>query len=252
MIIKDGIHIEKEAEYAIILEKYYTLQLVFEWLSKDANVSNLQKEVNPYWGQDIIYFNYQNTSFVILSSTGAPCAAIAIERLKRTGVQKIICLGTCGSTHESIKPGTYILSLAAVRDEGTTLGYLDIKIPAVANLELTLKLETELNKQNHVPLIGTTFTTDKRFKEDQNELSKLYYHANILNIDMETSSYLLVSRYYNIAIAVLKIVTDCAVTETSSSFKGIFNLELHYEDFIKTYLYIALKCSLITLYNESL
>lgn len=250
MHLKDGIYIEKEAEYAIILEKYHTMQIAFDLLENNSLVTNLQKQLNPFWGQDIIYFDYKNVSFLILSSTGAPSAANAVERAKKTGVKKIICIGTCGSTNVSIEPGTFILSIAAVRDEGATLGYLDIRIPAIADLDLTLSLKSQLIRLNQNPLVGTTYTTDKRHKEDQDELCKLFYLANVINIDMETSAYLLISKYYNISTAVVNIVTDCAVTKTDSSFKGVFNSDLDYCAFISKHLSIALKGSLNTFCNE--
>ena len=214
MHLKDGIYIEKEAEYAIILEKYHTMQIAFDLLENNSLVTNLQKQLNPFWGQDIIYFDYKNVSFLILSSTGAPSAA------------------------------------NAVRDEGATLGYLDIRIPAIADLDLTLSLKSQLIRLNQNPLVGTTYTTDKRHKEDQDELCKLFYLANVINIDMETSAYLLISKYYNISTAVVNIVTDCAVTKTDSSFKGVFNSDLDYCAFISKHLSIALKGSLNTFCNE--
>ena len=251
MKIKDGIYIEKEASFAIILEKYHAFQMAYEILKDYGGITNLSKELNPFWGQEIMYFDYKWNSYVILSATGSPCAANAVERAKRTGVKKIVSFGTCGSLSESINPGTFIISLAAVRDEGTTIGYLDLKVPSVADLKTSLDLKEALLSLNHTPLIGTTFTTDKRYKEKQDEFEQLFSSANVLNVDMETASLILVSRYHKIPIAAFNLVTDCAVTKTEGEFKGTYKGEEEYTDFIFTNLQVALSAALATLSNDN-
>ncbi|MEG4876875.1 phosphorylase family protein [Microcoleus sp. CZ3-B4] len=247
MPLVDGVHIDRFSEFGLIIEKDYTLNFVFQLLQEDENCSNLIKILNPFWGKEIIHFDYNSVPCVILSAQSSPCAAIAVERLKRTGVKRIVGIGTTGSTDESIKPGQFILATAAVRDEGTSKGYLDLLVPATAHLETILELKSEFENFDVIPLLGTVYTTDQRYKEKPDILRFLYCHANVLSIDMETASILITSMYHGISAGVIKIVTDCAVKETSSDFQGIFEVNENYSDWMESRLKIALQVSLKTI-----
>ena len=70
---------------------------------------------------------------------GGPSAAIAIEELIHCGAETFIRVGTCGR----ICPESYDESLegviitGAVRDEGTTVHYVPIEYPAMADRHVT-------------------------------------------------------------------------------------------------------------------
>lgn len=247
--INEEIIIEKKADYAIIMEKSYTLDIIFDYLNRKKEVKNLVKILNPIWGESIIYFDYCDKKFVVLSAKGSPVGVNAVERIKRTGGKYITLIGTCGSTDISIDDGSYILPIAAVRDEGVSLGYLDCKCPALANLELTMQLKNKLNSKGLNPYIGVAYTTDKRYKEDLVELKKLNNHLGVLYVDMETSAILLVSTYYNIKAAAIKVVTDCAVKETKGELKGIFDRNKNFIEFVNPKLINAFE-SVIETYVE--
>lgn len=244
MFIKDGIVIEKEAFYGIILEKNYLMDVIYEELKNNKNVKNLEKVMNYIWGQTIIYCNYKDKSIVILSARGCPLAANAIERMVRTGVKYIVSIGTCGSTDESIKVGSFLLATAAVRDEGTTPGYLNIEVPALADLDLTFRLKTEFEKIGVNPKLGVIYTTDQRFKEKPEILKMLFKRANVINIDMETAAIILISTYHNIPVAAVNIVTDCAVKEIEGDLKGIFDATDDYFNFTTPKITLAVKITL--------
>jgi len=228
----EEIFIERNAEYAILLEKNYLLDVVYEYLSKNEHITNLSGFINPVWGEKIIYFTYCEKDFVVLSVKGSPVAVNAVERVKRTGGKYLALIGTCGSTNVEIKDGTFILSIAAVRDENVSSGYLNMNVPAIADLKLTNCIKNELEKNDIFPITGVTFTTDKRYKEDCNTLKFLNEHANVVNVEMETSAVLLVSAYHNIKASVIKIVTDCAVIETKGDLKGIYKQKQRFTDFV--------------------
>jgi uridine phosphorylase len=228
----EEIFIERSAEYAILLEKNYLLDVVYDHLKNNELIQDLSNFINPVWGEKIIYFSYLGKTFVVLSVKGSPVAVNAVERIKRTGGKYIVLIGTCGSTNSDIKDGTFILSVAAVRDEGVSSGYLNINVPAIADPKLTNGIIEVLGKNGIFPITGVTFTTDKRYKEDSNELKFLNEHANVVNVDMETSAVLLVSSYHNIKVSVIKIVTDCAVLETKGDLKGVYKQKQKFTDFV--------------------
>ena len=82
-----------------------------------------------------------NGEKVSVTSTGmgGPSAAIAIEELIHCGAETFIRVGTCGR----ICPESYDESLegviitGAVRDEGTTVHYVPIEYPAMADRHVT-------------------------------------------------------------------------------------------------------------------
>lgn len=242
--LNEEIVVERNAEYGIILEKSYTLDLAYEHLKNKKNVTNLIKTLNPIWGEHILYFDYLNKPFVIVSAKGSSVAVNAVERIKRTGGKFITLIGTCGSTDESISDGTYILAKAGVRDEGASVGYLDMRCPALANEELTSAISRELQKVGIHPRCGVAFTTDKRYREDADLLKFLFSHLGVEYVDMETSAVLLVATFYQIKVSALKIVTDCATKETSGQLKGIFDRSKDFVSFVNPKLLNALDATM--------
>lgn len=218
----EGIFIERFAEFAIILEKNYALQIVFSLLEKDPYCQNLEKILNAEWGQEIIYFDYFKTSGVTLSAQGAPYAVNAVERLRRTGVKSIVSIGTSGSTNSTIESGSFVLPIAGVRDEGASQGYLELNVPSLANMDLVQTLISSFKSLSLETILGVIYTTDKRYKENAELLRFLNEHANVVAVDMETAALFTTAMYYNIPAAAVKIITDCAVSGEEDPFQGVF------------------------------
>ena len=92
---------------------------------------------------------------VAVTSTGigGPSAAIAVEELVAIGADTFVRVGTSGSMQDDILPGDIAIVSAAIRDEGTSLHYLPLEFPAVADVELTQALADAaraLGKKVHV------------------------------------------------------------------------------------------------------
>lgn len=242
--IDNEIIIERKADCGIIIEKEYALDVAYEHLKKKEGVSNLVKSLNPIWGEHILYFDYKNVPFVIVSAKGSSIAVNAVERIKRTGGKCITLIGTCGSTSEDIDDGTYILAKAGVRDEGTSVGYLDLRCPALADSVLTSLIKDKLLERGVNPIVGVAFTTDKRYREDSDFLKFLYEHLGVSYVDMETAAVLLVATYYNIKVSAVKISTDCAVKETKGCLKGVFDRSKDFMSFVNPKLLTALDATM--------
>ena len=73
---------------------------------------------------------------VVSTGIGCPSTAIAVEELIAVGADTFIRVGTSGG----IQPGTRIGEIAvvsgAIRDEGTSLHYLPVEFPAVADVDV--------------------------------------------------------------------------------------------------------------------
>lgn len=55
---------------------------------------------------------------------GGPSTAIAVEELRRIGVESLLRIGSCGALQSGIAVGELLLVQAAVRDEGTSRAYV--------------------------------------------------------------------------------------------------------------------------------
>ena len=72
---------------------------------------------------------------VLAMSTGmgGPSAAIAVEELRRIGVESLIRIGSCGALQTGIAVGDLILVQAAVREEGRSQASVPAAYPAVSD-----------------------------------------------------------------------------------------------------------------------
>ena len=91
-----------------------------------------------------------NGELVSVTSTGmgGPSTAIAVEELIHCGAKVFIRVGTCGSIcKESFDPKWEgVVITGSVRDEGTTVQYVPIEYPAIADISVTNALLNSVNK----------------------------------------------------------------------------------------------------------
>ncbi|MCS7253242.1 MAG: uridine phosphorylase [Armatimonadota bacterium] len=80
------------------------------------------------------------TVSVTSTGIGCPSTAIAVEELSTLGCDTFIRVGTSGAMQAHILPGDIIIGTAAIRDEGTTLHYMPVEFPAVADITVTQSL----------------------------------------------------------------------------------------------------------------
>ncbi|MCE5208929.1 MAG: nucleoside phosphorylase [Chloroflexi bacterium] len=77
---------------------------------------------------------------VTSTGIGGPSTAIAVEELSMLGADTFIRVGTSGGMQPDLVPGDLAIVTGAIRDEGTTLHYMPVEFPAVANIECTIAL----------------------------------------------------------------------------------------------------------------
>jgi len=84
-----------------------------------------------------------NGEKVSVTSTGigGPSTAIAVEELIAIGADTFIRVGTSGGMQPEQIPGEMAITLAAIRDEGTTSHYMPMEFPAVADMQVTQALK---------------------------------------------------------------------------------------------------------------
>lgn len=74
---------------------------------------------------------------VCSTGIGGPSTAIAVEELAACGTHTLLRVGTCGGIDLAVMGGDLVVATSAVLQEGTTLHYMPIEFPAVADFEVT-------------------------------------------------------------------------------------------------------------------
>ena len=98
------------------------------------------------------YLEGQKVS-VTSTGIGGPSAAIAMEELVAIGADTFVRVGTSGSMQTEILPGDIAIVSGAIRDEGTSVHYLPVEFPAIADVGLTNALADaarSMDKRVHV------------------------------------------------------------------------------------------------------
>jgi len=110
----------------------------------------------------------------------------------------MIRIGSCGALQKNIQLGDLIFAVGAVRDEGTSKAYADIRYPAVADTEFLLKC-IETAKENHWNYHTGIVHSHESFYIDTNaEEEKKWSAMGVLGADMETAALFTVGRLRNI------------------------------------------------------
>jgi len=102
---------------------------------------------------------------VVSTGIGCPSAAIAVEELIKIGADTFIRVGTSGAMQPEIKTGDVAIVTGAIRDEGTSLHYLPVEFPAIANLDVVLALKAGAEKASLPYHLGITQSKDSFYGE---------------------------------------------------------------------------------------
>jgi uridine phosphorylase len=148
---------------------------------------------------------------------GGPSVAIGIEELHELGVHTLLRVGTCGAAQPEIKMGDLVISLAAVRSEGTPNGYVPLEYPAVASLHVVEALIEAAEAAGARYHVGVTRSVDALYSDLlpdtmprphlRDEL-EMWAKAGILSNDMEASTLFVVSRIRQMRAGCVNLCVD--------------------------------------------
>ena len=163
---------------------------------------------------------------VAVTSTGMGCpsAAIAVEELIRAGADTFIRIGTAGRVSEKSKSKELdgVIITGAVRDEGTTIHYIPIEYPAIAdrNLVNALVNAAKLNNKNYIE--GIAQTKDSYYGQHEpfnmpNEDRlvsrwKAWERGNVVCSEMETAGIFVVASIREVRAASIMSFKDMEET----------------------------------------
>jgi len=134
------------------------------------------------------------TTSVTSTGMGCPSAAIALEELIMSGAKYLVRLGTTGALQKNINLGDIIIPTSAVRLEGTSVEYIPIEFPAIADIDVIdalIRATREKNLKFHTGIImshdafykGTVFADPDFLKREQ-----VWIDSNVLSVENESSA----------------------------------------------------------------
>lgn len=100
---------------------------------------------------------------VTSTGIGCPSTAIAVEELIKIGADTFVRVGTSGGMQPHLKAGDLGIVTGAIRDEGTTLHYMPVEFPAVADLDVVLSLRQAAETLDNRYALGISQSKDSFF-----------------------------------------------------------------------------------------
>lgn len=146
---------------------------IAEYLDNPKQISS-NREYNTYAG------TYKGIPIAVTSTgIGCPSAAIAVEELIEIGADTFIRIGTAGSLQSHVELGDLAITTGAIREDGTSLQYLPLSYPAIADLDVTYALRQAARQLNYRAHTGVGHCKDAFFCEEDRFMPMAEYHKQL-------------------------------------------------------------------------
>lgn len=142
---------------------------------------------------------------VTSTGMGCPSAAIALEELIKCGADTFIRVGTAGRVCDKAMDTELdgVINTAAVRDEGTTVSYIPIEYPAVADRHVVDALSRASKKLGYNFAEGITQSKDSFYGQHEpdnmpsakrlKERWEAWKFGNVMTSEMESAAIFVIS-----------------------------------------------------------
>ena len=110
------------------------------------------------------------------------------------GVTAMVRIGSCGALQQGIALGDLIFACGAIRDDGASKAYADVRYPAVPDTELLLALTESIRAQGFAHRLGIIRSHESFYIDDIEEINEYWSKKGVLGSDMETAALLTVGR----------------------------------------------------------
>jgi uridine phosphorylase len=140
---------------------------------------------------------------VLAMSTGmGGCSTgIAIEELKAIGITAMVRIGSCGALQKNIALGDLIFACGAVRDDGASRAYVDVRYPAVPDTALLCHCIAAAKDQGWPGPTGVVHSHES-FYIDTNAAEEAHWSkCGVLGADMETAALFTIGRLRGVRTA---------------------------------------------------
>lgn len=163
------------------------------------------------------------------TGVGGPSTAVVVEELAKTGASIFLRIGNSGGLAEQIVLGDYVITSAAVRDDGTSRSYVPPEYPAAASSEVVEALKKAGQKGDTPCHVGVTWSIDGFYARNMVKLEdgtlasmsmggftqsgaaeKLadMKAARVLNIEMESATLLTLASLFGLRAGCICTVSD--------------------------------------------
>lgn len=149
---------------------------------------------------------------IINFGIGSPNAAIIMDLLVAVRPKGVLFLGKCGGLKKSTEIGYFILPIAAIRGEGTSLDYFPPEVPALPSFKLHKFVSEIIAQRGFDYRTGVVYTTNRRVWEHDTKFHQRLKDMTCIAIDMETATIFIVGHYNEIARGALLLVSDLPLT----------------------------------------
>ncbi|HLV13267.1 MAG TPA: nucleoside phosphorylase [Trueperaceae bacterium] len=140
---------------------------------------------------------------VCSTGIGGPSASIAVEELVRIGATHFIRVGSSGGRQPDIPIGSVVVVTAAYRGDGTSLDYMPLPYPAVADLDVTLALraaaEEHLGRRAYE---GIAYTRDAFYRRDDGT-NRLLTEAGVVAAEQECATIFVVGSLRRVKVGAI-------------------------------------------------
>jgi AMP nucleosidase len=149
---------------------------------------------------------------IINFGIGSANAATIMDLLSARRPRGVLFLGKCGGLKTSTEIGHFILPIAAIRGEGTSLDYFPAEVPALPSFKLHKFVSDRIVERNLEYRTGVVYTTNRRLWEHDERFRQRLIDLTCIGIDMETATIFIVGHYNAIARGALLLVSDVPIT----------------------------------------
>jgi len=163
------------------------------------------------------YLGYLPNGRPVISATsgmGAPSLSIVVNELVQLGIRTIIRVGTSGSIQEEVRPGSVVISKAALCRQGAANDIAPPEYPASADPFLTVALVEAAQRMGIEYALGITASVDTFYEGQERTgsanpyllralqgITEEYRSLRVLNYEMEAGTLFKMGNVYGFAAA---------------------------------------------------
>ena len=162
---------------------------------------------------------------VTSTGMGCPSAAIASEELINIGAKVLIRIGSTAALQDGINIGDLVISIASMKNEGTSKFYVPNEFPAVPDFEFThilKKTAEEFTKNSKINVLTGISATDDAFYGETPEWIQKLIELGITNIEMEASAIFTVAHVRGVKAACI-----CGVSGNLKTGEVVYQTKNH-------------------------
>ena len=170
----------------------------------DAIARQLQnvEELAYNWEFRSLRGTYRGLPVLAVSTgIGGSSAGIAIEELRNIGVTAMVRIGSCGALQKGIALGDLIFACGAIRDDGASKAYADVRYPAVPDTALLGHCIAAARDRDWPHHVGVVHSHESFYIDTNDAESAHWSRLGALGADMETAALFTIGRIRGVRTA---------------------------------------------------